>query len=164
MYRDEEIGTILSNFQAALEQNGDSLEDFIKRTYVNKWMGDGLFHAMAIRTTFVNAIQNFLCDRGLFNLERVCLSPVTDPLAHDIEHAPSIDYKGIPYKTTHSMIYSKFMACFHRRIKGVFVDLPNIRLELASTTGSQRGKYLIDFSQMDIEGILSKNHGKVIFF
>lgn len=151
MTRDQEIGTVLSNFQAALEQNGDSLESFIRRTYIDKWVGDELFHATAIRTTFVNAMHSFLTDYGLFNLERVNLSPVTDPLAHDIEHVPSINYKGIPYRTTHSMIYAKFMACFHPKTKGIFVDSPNIRLELESPAGSQRGKYLIDFSQMDIE-------------
>jgi len=76
---------------------------------------------------------------------------VTDPLAHDVEHSPSISYKGHEYMTTHSMIYSKFLACFNPKVKGVFVDSPNIRLELESPTGAQRGKYLIDFSQMDIE-------------
>ena len=151
MQKEHTIGVILANFQAALEQNGESLEEYIRRTYIDKWVGDALFHVMAVRTTFVNAMHNFLTDYGLFNMERVALSPLTDPLAHDIEYSPSIPYKGIPYMTTHSMIYSKLMACFHPQIKGIFVDSPNIRLELESADGSQRGKYLIDFSQMDIE-------------
>jgi aspartyl/asparaginyl-tRNA synthetase len=49
------------------------------------------------------------------------------------------------------MIYSKFLACFNPKTKGIFVDSPNIRLEMESPTGEQRGKYLIDFSQMDVE-------------
>ena len=151
MQKEHTIGAILANFQAALEQNGESLEEYIRRTYIDKWVGDTLFHVMAVRTTFVNAMHNFLTDYGLFNMERVALSPLTDPLAHDIEYSPSIPYKGIPYMTTHSMIYSKFMTCFNPQIKGIFVDSPNIRLELESADGSQRGKYLIDFSQMDIE-------------
>ena len=151
MPQERTIGAVLTNFQAALEQNGDSLEEYIRKTYIDKWAGDALYHVMAIRTSFVNAMHNFLTGYGLFNLERVSLSPLTDPLAHDIEYSPSISYKGIPYMTTHSMIYSKFMACFHPRTKGVFVDSPNIRLELESPVGSQRGKYLIDFSQMDVE-------------
>jgi len=57
---------------------------------------------MAIRTTIVTAMHNFLTEEGLFNMERVSLSPVTDPLAHDVEHTPSISYKGHEYKTTHS--------------------------------------------------------------
>jgi hypothetical protein len=145
------ISQSLSNFQSALNESSESLETFIKQQYLDKWMGDDLFHAMAIRTTFVNAMHNFLTNYGLLNMERVSLSPVTDPLAHDVEHSPSISYKGHEYMTTHSMIYSKFLACFNPKVKGIFVDSPNIRLELESPTGAQRGKYLIDFSQMDIE-------------
>ncbi|MBD3243854.1 MAG: hypothetical protein GF331_24900 [Chitinivibrionales bacterium] len=148
---DSTIGQSIYNFQAALNQDDESLQAFLQRTYVDKWTSDSLYHAMAIRTTFVNAMHRFLCDRGLFNMERVSLSPVTDPLAHDIEHVPSIAYKGHQYRTTHSMIYSKFLACFNPKVKGIFVDSPNIRLELESPTGEQRGRYLIDFSQMDIE-------------
>ncbi len=151
MSDEKTIGQSLLGFQSALKEDGQSLEEFISATYGSKWMGDALYHAMAIRTTFVNAMHNFLTGYGLFNLERVLLSPVTDPLAHDIEHIPSISYKGHMYRGTHSMIYSKFLACFNRNIKGIFVDSPNIRLELESATGDQRGKYLIDFSQMDIE-------------
>jgi aspartyl/asparaginyl-tRNA synthetase len=147
----QQIAQSLYNFQAALKESGETLESYFRRQYLDKWMGDELYHAMAIRTTIVNAMHNFLTDYGLLNLERVSLSPVTDPLAHDIEHSPSISYKGHEYKTTHSMIYSKFLACFNPKVKGVFVDSPNIRLELESPTGRQRGKYLIDFSQMDIE-------------
>lgn len=145
------IGESLAGFQAALKEAGSGLQDYVKEEYVDKWTSDMIYHAMAIRTTYVNAMHNFLSDRGLFNLERVSMSPVTDPLAHDIEHTPTISYKGIPYKTTHSMIYSKFLSCFNKRMKGVFVDSPNIRLELEHPRGEQREKYLVDFSQMDIE-------------
>jgi aspartyl/asparaginyl-tRNA synthetase len=85
------------------------------------------------------------------------MSPVTDPLAHDVEHVPSISYKGHEYKLTHSMIYSKFLACMNPKFKGIFVDSPNIRLEIESPTGQQRGKYICDFSQMDVE--LRRNRG-----
>lgn len=151
MSDEKTIGQSLLGFQSALNQEGSSLENFIRSTYSGKWTGEPLCHAMAIRTTFVNAMHNFLTERGLYNMERVLLSPVTDPLAHDIEHTPCVSYKGHLYRGTHSMIYSKFLACFNRSVKGVFVDSPNIRLEIESSTGSQRGKYLIDFSQMDIE-------------
>ncbi|MBN1577177.1 MAG: hypothetical protein JW913_11530 [Chitinispirillaceae bacterium] len=157
MSDEKTIGQSLLGFQSALRQDGESLESFITETYSGKWMGDALYHAMAIRTTFVNALHNFLTDYGLFNMERVLLSPVTDPLAHDIEHIPSISYKGHVYRGTHSMIYSKFLACFNKNMKGIFVDSPNIRLELESATGKQRGKYLIDFSQMDIEVRRNRN-------
>jgi aspartyl/asparaginyl-tRNA synthetase len=151
------ISEDLFHFQATLEQAGISLQEFIKDEYVNKWMSDSLFSAMAIRTTMVTAIHTFLANEGLFNMEKVQMSPVTDPLAHDVEHTPTVHYKGMPYVTTHSMIYSKFLACFNPNIKGVYVDSPNIRLEIESPLRDQRGKYLIDFSQIDVE--LRRNRG-----
>jgi len=152
-----EIGDALFGFQAALKEGGSSLKEYMEKYYYQKWMGDTLLAAISIRATFVTAMHQFLTDEGLFNLERVQLSPVTDPLAHDVEHVPSISYKGLHYVLTHSMIYSKFLACHHPRIKGIFVDSPNIRLEVESPDRTQRGKYIIDFSQMDIE--LRKNRG-----
>ncbi len=155
--KEEPIGQSLYSFQAALKESGQTLGDYIRQNYMAKWQGDALYNASAIRTTFVNAMHNFLTDYGLFNLERVSMSPVTDPLAHDVEHVPTISYKGHAYKATHSMIYSKFLACLNPKVKGIFVDSPNIRLEIESPTGLQRGKYLADFSQMDIE--LRRNRG-----
>ena len=151
------IGDALFGFQAALKESGSSLREYMEKYYYQKWMGDTLLAAIAIRATFVTAMHQFLTDEGLYNLERVQLSPVTDPLAHDVEHVPSISYKGLQYVLTHSMIYSKFLACHHPRIKGIFVDSPNIRLEVESPDRVQRGKYIIDFSQMDIE--VRRNRG-----
>ena len=151
------IAESLYRFQAAINEDGMTLEDFIRENYAEKWISDDLYNVMAVRTTFVNAMYQFLVSEGLFNLEKVMLSIITDPLAHDIEHTPSIGYKGHTYLTTHSMIYSKFLACSNPRIKGIFVDSPNIRLELESPTNEQRGRYLADFSQMDIE--IKRNRG-----
>ncbi|PKL05905.1 MAG: hypothetical protein CVV53_07045, partial [Spirochaetae bacterium HGW-Spirochaetae-9] len=64
---------------------------------------------------------------------------------------PVIHYQGVPYRTTHSMIYSKFLACMNPAVKGIFIDSPNIRLELPHKEIAKKRKYLIDFSQMDIE-------------
>ncbi len=151
------IGESLMGFQSALKEGGSSLEEYLERYYYQKWSGKSLMAAMYIRTTLVMALQEFLAEEGLLNLERVQLSPVTDPLAHDVEHIPAVSYKGHLYVLTHSMIYSKFLACHNPRIKGVFVDSPNIRLEVVSPDGSQRGKYIVDFSQMDIE--IRRNRG-----
>ena len=151
------IGQNLFGFQAALRQACSNLEEYLEKYYYDKWMGDALYAAMSLRTSFVNAMHQFLADEGLFNLERVQISPVTDPLAHDVEHIPNIHYKGQLYVMTHSMIYSKFLACHNPRIKGIFVDSPNIRLEMESPDRVQRGKYLIDFSQMDLE--VRRNRG-----
>ena len=145
------IGDALFGFQAALKEGGSSLKEYLEKYYYQRWMGDALLAAVSIRATFVTAMHQFLTDEGLCNLERVQLSPLTDPLAHDVEHVPSISYKGLQYVMTHSMIYSKLLACHHPKIKGIFVDSPNIRLEVESPDRIQRGKYIIDFSQMDIE-------------
>jgi aspartyl/asparaginyl-tRNA synthetase len=99
----------------------------------------------------VGALHEFFINEGLLNIDRVQMCIITDPLAHDIEHVPTISYKGQTYFTTHSMIYSKFLACHNKRVKGVFIDSPNIRLELESPERRQRGKYLVDFSQFDVE-------------
>ena len=151
------IGDALFGFQAALKEGGSSLQEYMEKYYYQRWMGDALLAAVAIRATFVTAMHEFLADEGLYNIERVQLSPLTDPLAHDVEHVPSISYKGFNYVLTHSMIYSKFMACRNPKIKGIFVDSPNIRLEVESPDRIQRGKYIIDFSQMDIE--IRRNRG-----
>jgi len=152
-----EIGDALFGFQAALKQGGSSLQEYLEKYYYKKWVGDTLLAAVSIRATFVTAMHQFLADEGLCNLERVQLSPLTDPLAHDVEHVPSISYKGLHYVLTHSMIYSKLLACHHPKIKGIFVDSPNIRLEVESPDRIQRGKYIVDFSQMDIE--VRRNRG-----
>lgn len=151
------IGEDLFHFQASIREEGSTFEEFIRANYVEKWVNEDLYHAMKVRTTFVAAIHNYLVNEDLLNLERVEMSPVTDPLAHDVEHVPTIHYKGMPYVATHSMIYSKFLACFNPRLKGIFVDSPNIRLEIESPQRKQRGKYLIDFSQIDIE--VRRNRG-----
>jgi aspartyl/asparaginyl-tRNA synthetase len=158
------IGDSLYNFQAALHESGITLEDFIKNSYCDKWKSDTLFHVSAIRTTMVNAFTQFLVKEGLFNLEKVMLSIITDPLAHDIEHTPAVKYKGYTYVTTHSMIYSKFMACSNPRFKGIYVDSPNIRLELESPYNFQRGRYLIDFSQIDVELRRNRAHSLEDYF
>jgi len=152
-----DIGDALFGFQAALKEGGSSLQEYLEKYYYKKWVGDTLLAAVAIRATLVTAMHEFLADEGLCNLERVQLSPLTDPLAHDVEHVPSISYKGLQYVLTHSMIYSKFLACHNPKIKGVFIDSPNIRLEVESPDRIQRGKYIIDFSQMDIE--VRRNRG-----
>jgi aspartyl/asparaginyl-tRNA synthetase len=151
------IGESLYRFQSAINESGSTLEDYIREHYLNKWMSDDMYHISAIRTSFVNAITGFMINEGLFNIEKVMLSIITDPLAHDIEHTPSIQYKGHTYLTTHSMIYSKFLACSNKNIKGIFVDSPNIRLEMESPMRVQRGRYLADFSQIDVE--LKRNRG-----
>jgi len=154
---DEIVGQALFGFQAAVKLDGSSLQKYIENNYINNWMGDLLLSCLQIRTTFVTALHEFFAKEGLLNMDRVQLCIITDPLAHDVEHVPTIHYKGQTYFATHSMIYSKFLACHNPAIKGIFVDSPNIRLELESPDRVQRGKYLIDFSQFDLE--VRRNRG-----
>lgn len=150
MVATKSIGESLAAFQGELRAKGESLSAKVRREYADRWISADTRAALAIRTDLVLALHEFLAGRGLLNIDRVSLSPVTDPLAHDVESVPIIPYKSVPYRTTHSMIYSKMLACMNPGIPGIFVDSPNIRLELPSD-GVQRGKYLVDFSQMDIE-------------
>jgi len=158
------IGEKLADFQAKLKRDGSSFEAHLRESYTDRWRGAPLRAALSVRTQLVVALHEFLAERGLVNIERVSLSPITDPLAHDVEHVPVITYKGVPYRTTHSMIYCKMLACMNSSISGIFVDSPNIRLENASADGSQRGKYLVDFSQMDVELRRSSRIGRDRYF
>jgi hypothetical protein len=146
-YRD--VGRRLLHHQDQLARRGLSLREEIETRYLKKWEGDTLFHVLRVRSALVSGMQDCLLRQGLLNLERVQMSLVTDPLAHGVEHLPRIPYRGSAYVATHSMIYAKFMACHNPRLKGVFVDSPNLRLELPA--GRQRSKYLLDFSQLDVE-------------
>ncbi|MDH7484528.1 MAG: hypothetical protein QHH01_07865, partial [Spirochaetales bacterium] len=143
------IGASLSRYQQSLVDRGQSFSEAVRASHVEKWTSASLAHVLRIRTALVLGLQEYLVSRGIMNIDRVSLSPVTDPLCHDVEHAPIIMYQQSPYRTTHSMIYSKMLACMNPLIDGVYIDSPNIRLELPSS--QQRHKYLIDFSQMDIE-------------
>ncbi|HET6331141.1 MAG TPA: hypothetical protein VFF76_10175 [Holophagaceae bacterium] len=144
-----EVGRRLSRHQDQLSRRGLSLREEIETRYLKKWESETLCHVLKVRSALVSGMQDFLLRQGLLNLERVQMSLVTDPLAHGVEHLPSIPYRESSYVATHSMIYAKFMACHNPHLKGVFVDSPNLRLELPSER--QRSKYLLDFSQLDVE-------------
>jgi aspartyl/asparaginyl-tRNA synthetase len=149
------IGNHLHRHQCRLADEGQSLDQDIDHRYLQKWKSETLYHVLRVRTALVSGMQDYLIQEGLLNLERVQMSLVTDPLAHDVEHLPEIPYRGHPYVATHSMIYAKFLACHNAHLKGIFVDSPNLRLELPA--GHQRGKYLLDFSQLDVE--VRRNRG-----
>lgn len=145
------IGSALAGWQESLAKANTSLAATLDERYLRKWQDPRLADVLSIRTMFVLGMQEFLAEKGLVNIDRVSLSPITDPLCHDVEHVPVIHYQGVPYRTTHSMIYSKFLACINPAVKGVYIDSPNIRLELPHEEEARKRKYLIDFSQMDIE-------------
>jgi hypothetical protein len=57
--------------------------------YLDRWGSDTLLQVMAIRTSLMAGMQDYLIQCGLLNLERVQLSRFTDPLAHEVEHTPT---------------------------------------------------------------------------
>ena len=154
------VGQRLERYQQSLKARGSSLRQEVHERYLDKWRSETLYHVSRIRTSLVGGMMDYLIEQGLLNLERVSVSLVTDPLAHTVEHLPEIPYGGADYVTTHSMIYAKFMACHNPHLKGIFVDSPNIRLEPADPQGRQRGRYLIDFSQLDVE--VRRNRGLLL--
>ncbi|MCJ7628530.1 MAG: hypothetical protein MUO50_09100, partial [Longimicrobiales bacterium] len=88
------IGQRLVAFQSALQDRGLSLGSFLESTYLDRWGSDTLLQVMAIRTSFLSGMQDHLIRSGLLNLERVQISLLTDPLAHEVEHKPTVTYKG----------------------------------------------------------------------
>lgn len=143
------IGQRLARHQEELRAQGHSLWEDIHNTYVRKWLSPTMAHVARVRTALVDGMTDHLIAQGLCNLERVQMSLVTDPLAHEVERIAEIPYRDGVYVTTHSMIYAKILACWNPHVKGVFVDSPNLRLELPADR--QRGRYLVDFSQLDVE-------------
>ena len=145
------IGERLARHQRGLRAQGLTLRDDIEARYLDKWRSERLYHVSRVRTALVSGMLDFCIEAGLVNLERVSMSLITDPLAHAVDHLPVVPYGGADYVTTHSMIYAKLMACHNPHLRGVFVDSPNLRLEPKAPDGRQRGRYLLDFSQVDIE-------------
>ncbi|MGC8917327.1 MAG: hypothetical protein ACP5NF_10160 [Thermoanaerobaculum sp.] len=143
------IGKRLAAHQDQLRAAGSNLWEDIHNGYVRKWLSPTLAHVARVRTALVDGMTDELIAQGLLNLERVQMSLVTDPLAHEVERLAEIPYRDGVYVATHSMIYAKILACWNPHIRGVFVDSPNVRLELPADR--QRGRYLLDFSQLDVE-------------
>ena len=146
-----EVGNHLLNLQRGLRKDGTSLLDFLDERYHSKWIGKDIFHVMQVRTVMMQTVTNNLIKAGLLNMEGVQMSLITDPLNHDVESTPHVDYLGWKYTLTHSMIYAKFLALMNPNFEGVFVDSPNIRLEMRDVHSRNRNKYLADFRQVDIE-------------
>ncbi|MCS7182644.1 MAG: hypothetical protein NZ869_05995 [Thermoanaerobaculum sp.] len=143
------IGRRLARHQEELRSRGTNLWEDLHTNYVGKWISPTLAHVARVRTALVEGMTRYLVEQGLVNLERVQLSLVTDPLAHEVERLTEIPYRDGVYVATHSMIYAKILALWNPLLKGVFVDSPNLRLELPGER--QRGRYLLDFSQLDVE-------------
>lgn len=102
--------------------------------------------AVRVKAEVVRLSQEFLRREGFVELLPTILSPITDPLNHDVFEAV-IDYAGAQYRLTQSMIFHKQIA-LHAFDK-IFITSPNVRLETPDKAGM--GKYLFEFVQIDLE-------------
>lgn len=102
---------------------------------------------LRIQTVALSAIHETLAKEGALQLMPVLLSPVTDPLNHEVSDA-AITHEGQVLQLTKSMILHK-QAAMLTGADAIYVVSPNVRLE--PTTASASGRHLFEFTQVDIE-------------
>jgi asparaginyl-tRNA synthetase len=76
----------------------------------------------------------------------VIISPITDPLSHDVFDAGFL-YFGQELQLTKSMILHKQIALMHDGYDAIYAVSPCVRLEKDTTTS----RHLLEFSQVDFE-------------
>jgi len=119
---------------------------------------------LKIKSEIVRAAGVFLREQGFVEILPVLLSPVTDPLHHET-YGGAIDYYGVPFHLTKSMILHKQIAL--RTVPRIFCFSPNVRMEPAERV--VHGRYLAEFVQLDLEArdatrdeIMSLGEGLVV--
>jgi len=101
---------------------------------------------LRIKAEIVRAAGSYLREQGFTEILPVLLSPVTDPLHHDTFDG-TVDYYGVPYQLTKSMILHKQLAL--RTVPKIFSFAPNVRMEPEDRASA--GRYLAEFVQLDLE-------------
>lgn len=101
---------------------------------------------LAVTSTARAALAEVLRSRGFVEISPVIMSPVTDPLNHEVSAARITCY-GHPYTLTQSMIFHKQLALL--ATEKIFCFSPNIRLETPDTAAN--GNHLFEFTQLDVE-------------
>jgi asparaginyl-tRNA synthetase len=101
---------------------------------------------LIIQSSILQSMRDFMISEGFLEILPVIISPITDPLNHDIFDA-SIDYYGYSYSITKSMILQKQVSTLVTN--KIFSMSPNLRLELENRYEDKR--HLIEFVQMDME-------------
>jgi len=101
---------------------------------------------LRIKSEIVRAAGAYLRGQGFLEILPVLLSPITDPLHHET-YGGAIDYYGVPYQLTKSMILHKQLAL--RTVPRIFCFSPNVRMEPAERASF--GRYLAEFVQLDLE-------------
>ena len=101
---------------------------------------------LEIKSEIMRAAGEYLRDRKFTEILPVLLSPITDPLHHDTFDG-TVNYYGVPYRLTKSMILHKQLAL--RVVPRIFCFSPNVRMEPAERASA--GRYLAEFVQLDLE-------------
>jgi len=101
---------------------------------------------LTIKSEIVRSAGEFLRSAGFTEILPVLLSPITDPLRHET-YDGQVDFYGVPYQLTKSMIFHKQMAL--RTLPKIFCFSPNVRMEPAERASFSR--YLAEFVQLDLE-------------
>lgn len=102
--------------------------------------------AVVIKSKIIAEAGNFLRGREFVELLPTMISPITDPLNHEVYNA-KFSYYDQEYRLMQSMIFHKQLAstAFDR----IFIVSPNVRLENSQRASS--GKHLFEFTQIDLE-------------
>ena len=101
---------------------------------------------LTVKSGIVRSAGEYLRGHGFIEILPVLLSPITDPLRHET-YDGEVDFYGVPYQLTKSMIFHKQMAL--RTLPRIFCFSPNVRMEPAERAGF--GRYLAEFVQLDLE-------------
>ncbi len=101
---------------------------------------------LTVKSEAMRAAGACLRDQGFVEILPVLLSRITDPLHHET-YGGSVDYYGVPYQLTKSMILHKQIAL--KALPRVFCFSPNVRMEPEERAGL--GRYLAEFVQLDLE-------------
>ncbi|TXT56523.1 MAG: hypothetical protein BAJATHORv1_20112 [Candidatus Thorarchaeota archaeon] len=99
-----------------------------------------------IQSQALLAAHEFLDKEKIVQMMPIMLSPITDPLNHEVYEA-SIEYLGQRLQLTKSMILHKQIAIAKLDVRGIYIISPNVRLE----KGIKTDRHLLEFSQLDIE-------------
>ena len=101
---------------------------------------------LRIKSEIAKAAGLYLRDQGFIEILPVLLSPITDPLHHET-YGGAVDFYGMPFQLTRSMILHKQIAL--RTLPRIFCFSPNVRMEPAERASA--GRYLAEFVQLDLE-------------
>ncbi|KUK91154.1 MAG: Aspartyl/asparaginyl-tRNA synthetase [Mesotoga infera] len=102
--------------------------------------------AVRVKSSIMGEAGKFLRGKEFVELLPTIISPITDPLNHEVHNA-KFRYYDQEYRLTQSMIFHKQLAC--KTFDRIFIVSPNVRLETSEKALS--GRHLFEFSQIDLE-------------